>query len=352
MGFKLSNMNLSPLVAELLKTNDCVIVPDFGGFIANYQPSGYDERGDLFSPPTKEIIFSSKLKKNDGLLVNFVGEKEGVGYLEARKLLAEFVAETNFRLENGETIEFNEVGSIRLDQQENYLFEADPQINFRADAFGLESLHFPQLAVKHNLPPRTVFKDMEPMLQKRKYPALKYLLAGLPILALLYFIPIKKILNYGETHIQPVSNSATLSVTDSPVVPNSTIAPLSEQSELKSEATEPGNTELKNSEVANVRAAVEPEVTQPEKTLVQNSAPTTSTGKFHVVGGCFKIKENAEKLAEKLVKQGYPAAVSKHGREFYKVTVISFDTRIEAEEGLTKILRADPETGYWLKADM
>jgi cell division protein FtsN len=70
-----------------------------------------------------------------------------------------------------------------------------------------------------------------------------------------------------------------------------------------------------------------------------------------LVGGCFKVKENADNLAKKLVTQGYPAEVSRHGREFYKVTVQSFETRSEAEEGLSKILDSDPDTDYWLKID-
>ena len=56
-------MNLSIYLTELLKSNDCVIVPDLGGFIANFQGSGYDAQNNQFSPPTKEIIFSAKLKR-------------------------------------------------------------------------------------------------------------------------------------------------------------------------------------------------------------------------------------------------------------------------------------------------
>ena len=56
-------MNLSVYLKELLKTNDCVIIPDLGGFIANYQSAAFNAQGDQFYPPTKEIIFSGKLKK-------------------------------------------------------------------------------------------------------------------------------------------------------------------------------------------------------------------------------------------------------------------------------------------------
>jgi hypothetical protein len=344
-------MNLSPYIAELLKTNDCVIVPDFGGFIANFHSSGYDERGDQFSPPSKEIIFSSKLKKNDGLLVNFVGEREGVGYFEARKIVAEFVSETIFELENGKTINLDEIGTLCYDQHENFLFEVDQKANFRVDTFGLESIYFPLIAGKHTQLPRTVFRDKDPEPQKRKYPVVKYALVGLPILALLYFIPLKKLVNYGESH-QSISNTASLSVTDSPVVPNPGTAPMSALSEPKAEKSASGNREeVKTAEPLADHAPVTPKITPPDQIAALNTVANVSTGRYHVVGGCFKVKENADNLADKLVKQGYPAVVSKHGKEFFKVTVESFETRKEAEQRLSKILKADPETGYWLMAD-
>jgi hypothetical protein len=138
-------MNLSVHLTELLKTNDCVIVPDLGGFIANFQTSGYDPEENKFSPPSKEIIFSSKLKKNDGLLVNYVSEKEGVGYLEARKIVSEFVSECLFKLENGERIEFEKIGVLKLDENDHMVFEAEKGFILRLDTFGLDSFHFPQI---------------------------------------------------------------------------------------------------------------------------------------------------------------------------------------------------------------
>ena len=348
-------MNLSHIVAELLKTNDCVIIPDFGGFIANYHTSGYNERGNQLTPPTKEIIFSGKLRKNDGLLVNYVGEKESVGYLEARKMVAEFVSEIMFKLENGETIELDQIGTLRFDQQENILFEANQLVNLRTDAFGLDSFHFPPLVNKFQQPTKAVFRDKEPEPLKRTYPAVKYILIGLPVLALLYFIPLKNMLNHGESRVHSISNSASLGVSDNPVLPNHSTA--SEQQSLlpdpNVETAETTTTEANLSVPSPMadKATLAPKVTQPVQPIASNALPLTARGKFHVVGGCFKIKENADKLAEKLLKQGYPAMVSKHGRDFFKVTVESFETRKEAEQGLEKILEVDPDTDYWLMAD-
>jgi hypothetical protein len=356
-------MNLSVYLSELLKTNDCVIVPDLGGFIANYHSSAHDTQSDQFSPPSKEIIFSSKLKKNDGLLVNFVGEKEGVGYLEARKIVSEYVAECLFRLENGETIEFSEIGTLHFDQHENLLFKPDSRINFRTDTFGLDSFHFPQLINKYNQPVKAVFRDKDPEPQKSRRPALKYILIGLPVIVALYFIPLNKILDAGKSGNLQTSNTASLSVTDTPVTLNPGVVSAATatatgdradsgipEKEVGKEtlAAEP---ETLTGQVTITPSAAQAQAPQTENALNANSDIQSPKGKYHVVGGCFKVRENADKLADELIKKGYHAEISKMGKEFYRVSVESFQTRKEAETELAKILDADPDAGYWLMVD-
>jgi len=355
-------MNLSVYLSELLKTNDCVIIPDLGGFIANYQTSGYDAQSDQFSPPSKEIIFSSKLKKNDGLVVNYVMEKEGVGYLEARKIVSEFVSECQSRLENGERVVFDQIGSIYFDKNENILFDAIPKVNLRADAFGLDSFHFPQLVNKHTLITKPVFRDKDPEPQKRIHPVVKYLLVGLPLLALLYFVPFNKIFNSRESAIQKSTNNASLALSDTPVAlpsvkSESLSVPSEPKVETKSIATD-GKEEAASAEpkTSEDHAPVAPMVPEPkasvsQNSVVKNSEGAATSGKFHVVGGCFKVRENADKLAEKLIMQGYHAEVSTMGKSFFRVSVESYLTRKDAVQGLVKILEADPETSYWLMAD-
>ena len=358
-------MNLSIYLTELLKSNDCVIVPDLGGFIANFQGSGYDAQNNQFSPPTKEIIFSAKLKKNDGLLVNFVGEKEGVGYLEARKIVSEYVAECLFKLENRETVEFDQLGKLLFDAHDNLIFEVDPRANLRADAFGLGAFHFPQLVHKYNQPPKPIFKDKEPEPQKSRRPKLKYLLIAIPVLAVLFFIPLSKFILHKDSPKQPAQNTASLAVADAPppsvpVAASSTVSAQTQpNSETKSEPNEI-KTQIQTAEPSTdhlpvVPTAVAPKIVPPEREPVQAAVQTTPSlpvsGKFHVVGGCFKVKENADKLADRLVQQGYHAYVSPMGRGFFRVSVESYLTRKEAEQGLEKILGSDPQTGYWLMAD-
>jgi cell division protein FtsN len=353
-------MSLSVYLKELLKTNDCVIIPDLGGFIANYQSSVSNSQGDQFYPPTKEIIFNGKLKKNDGLLVNYICEKDGVGYLEARKIVSEFVSECQFRLENGQQVEFDQVGTLIFDQNEHLSFEAKQGENLRTDTFGLDSFHFPPLVSKFSQPPKPVFRDKEPVPQEQRRPILKYLLLVVPILAALYFIP--KIITREPANRPLTSNTATLSITDTPVTIHSeAVPPANAHSEAKAEEKGSGDEvnetaqiseQISSEKDANAIPKIIPQkAPQPEENIAQTIVNESQKGKFHLVGGCFKIRENADKLAGKLIKEGFPARVSNMGKSFYRVTAQSFQTRAEAEEAMKKIYAADPNATYWLMVD-
>ncbi|MEI7420678.1 MAG: SPOR domain-containing protein [Prolixibacteraceae bacterium] len=326
-------MNLSVYLSELLKTNDCVIIPDLGGFIANYQVSGFDERNDQFSPPSKEIIFSGKLKKNDGLLVNYISDREGIGYLEARRIVSEFVSESIFRLENGERIVIDQIGNLRYDQNEHLIFEAEENKMVRTDAFGLDPFHFPRLINKYTQTPKPVFRDKDPEPQRHLHPVLKYALIGIPLVVALYFIPYNNVFDSSRLVRQQNSNTASLPINDTKLI-------------NKVEAEK--NVPLQSS---TSPAAAMTTVPKEEKLVSQTVVNEPAKGKYHVVGGCFKIRENADKLADRLTKQGYPAQVSNLGKYFFRVSVQSFQTRKEAEVALAQLAKTEPETGYWLMAD-
>jgi hypothetical protein len=345
-------MNLAVYLTDLLKTNDCVIIPDLGGFIANYLSAVSDPQGDQFHPPVKELIFNGKLIKNDGLLVNYISEREGIGYLEARKIVSEYVSECMSRLENGERIEFENVGSLHYDSNDHLLFEADKNEYLRTDTFGLQSFHFPRLINKYTQPARPVYRDKAPEPQLHRRPVVKYLLITLPIIAALYFIP--KFILTGSSEQQQKANTASLTITDTPVINSHKVVsePAKEiaapENEITNETKLPEAESLKINLTA-VKTPEVPKISSTEDAVIQNAE--NSVGKFHVVGGCFKIRENAEKLADQLLKQGYHPEVSTLGREFFRVSVERFHNRKEAEVVLARLQVAEPQNGYWLMVD-
>ena len=107
----------------LLLSNDCVIVPDFGGFMAHHVDARYDGRDSMFLPPLRTIGFNPQLTMNDSLLALSYVEAYDISYPEALNRIADEVAEIKQTLENTGRFEFNDIGTIILNETGNYAFE-------------------------------------------------------------------------------------------------------------------------------------------------------------------------------------------------------------------------------------
>ncbi|MBP5365620.1 MAG: HU family DNA-binding protein [Bacteroidales bacterium] len=101
-------------IKELLQPGKRVNLPGFGAFIAP-------------NDGASSILFNQYLNFNDGLLSNYIVQKEGVTPDEALQKINDFVADIKSRLERGETVTLNGLGTIS---------QADGKITFRADDNG------------------------------------------------------------------------------------------------------------------------------------------------------------------------------------------------------------------------
>ena len=82
-------MNISLNIKELLYFHDCVILPGFGGFIAN-NVNAKISASNIFSPPAKAIAFNRNLNNDDGLLADHIVRKEKLSYSDTRKIINDF----------------------------------------------------------------------------------------------------------------------------------------------------------------------------------------------------------------------------------------------------------------------
>lgn len=107
----------------LLLSNDCVIIPDFGGFMAHHVDARVDDRDGMFLPPTRTIGFNPQLKMNDSLLALSYVEAYDISYPDAIARIADDVNEIKTRLENDGEYELNDIGTLRLSHDGSYSFE-------------------------------------------------------------------------------------------------------------------------------------------------------------------------------------------------------------------------------------
>ena len=86
-------IELARHIEILLLENDCVIVPELGGFIAHYQPAYYAESDNIYFPPMRTIGFNPQLTMNDGLLVQSYMQVHHTDFPDATRMIEQEVEE-------------------------------------------------------------------------------------------------------------------------------------------------------------------------------------------------------------------------------------------------------------------
>ena len=107
----------------LLLSNDCVIVPGFGGFMAHHVDAYYDEQESIFLPPQRTIGFNPQLVLNDSLLAQSYIEAYDISYPEAICRIMDDVRELKQRIENYGRYELHDLGIISINKYGKFEFQ-------------------------------------------------------------------------------------------------------------------------------------------------------------------------------------------------------------------------------------
>lgn len=129
--------NLAKHIEILLLDNDCVIVPNLGGFIAHYQPAYYLEENDTFYPPVRTIAFNSQLNINDGLLAQSYMKTFQTDFPDASKKIEADVNELVEQLHKEGVYRIPHIGVMRYNMQQTYEFIPSEVGVFTPGLYGL-----------------------------------------------------------------------------------------------------------------------------------------------------------------------------------------------------------------------
>jgi hypothetical protein len=135
-------MDLSSLIKELILKHNCVIIPDFGGFVATISSTKIDFEKGFMLPPSKQVLFNKNLINNDGLLIHELASKNSITYDQSSTFINEEVAKWNETLKNGNKVEIENLGSFYLNNENNLIFEQDRFFNLLMQSFGLSTVTF------------------------------------------------------------------------------------------------------------------------------------------------------------------------------------------------------------------
>ena len=389
-------ISVEELIGDLLLRNNCVIVPSFGGFVANQSAAIIDYRNGIITPPRKSVLFNRQLINNDGLLIKELSFVNNIEYSVAENAIKTIVENWNAQLATGERIVLDRIGFIFLDAEKNICFEQDRFFNLLLESYGLGKVHFiaeedvklaqhiqqenPILAVEEK-PLFTLessdidaiinneeqpFVEIQHPASKKKLAIWKYVAAALiiPIGFYSFWIPMKT--NVLESGILSIKDFNPLYKTNEGLYKNEALSKLNYQikpeesleKSIQSITSGSANYSFKfNDDIyINVRLKENTTTTEqaineiPEVVIPSTTKPIVNATKksFDFVVGVFSTEENATNLINSLKTKGFNAKIVDKNGELFRVSAGTSNSNEEIIKIKEKALSAGID-GWILK---
>lgn len=313
-------MDITAFIRELLFSHDCVILPGFGGFVGNYSPARIDKASDTFYPPAKQISFNRNLNHNDGLLVGRISGTAGISYGDARNLVDEFADSLKKKLEKGDRIIFDHIGTFMNNQEGNVQFEPDRSVNYHLDSYGLESFRFPPLE-GYDARKRMGKNIMKEPVKRASMKKILWRAAViLPVLAVLVAIPFSR----------DMFRHGVEATTLNPLV----TAELDENKKAVEEAV-----------VSVLSVDIPAKIVVP---AAETQSPAVNEEMHYcLITGSFRLMQNAKNQAEMLRKEGFEPEILDAPGNFFRVSALRCKDLNSALEKAASVSERFP--GTWVK---
>lgn len=134
---------LSKHIEMLLLDHDCIVVPQFGGFITNYAESetDYDANGECsLYPPVRYVRFNQHLKMDDGLLIHAYMTTFDTSYVAASKQVQADLLELMDELNLNGQVQMGSIGTLHQSLDGRIQLESAESGITTPRLFGLSSL--------------------------------------------------------------------------------------------------------------------------------------------------------------------------------------------------------------------
>ncbi|MCD4792875.1 MAG: SPOR domain-containing protein [Bacteroidales bacterium] len=130
-------MEISQHIKNLLKTNERVILGDFGVFTTKQISARIDKETKVMKPPFKIVVFDQNITEDAGLLIKYMAEQKRISIDNAKEQIEEYVKTIKSKLAAGKTIEFKDMGSFKQSADGKIDFSYLSDDNLLLDSFGL-----------------------------------------------------------------------------------------------------------------------------------------------------------------------------------------------------------------------
>lgn len=394
-------IELARHIEILLLENDCVIVPELGGFIAHYQPAHYEENEGVYVPPIRTVGFNSQLTMNDGLLVQAYMQTHHTDFLDASRKLSKTIEELKDTLFKEGIAEMPGIGTLHYNLYGTYEFHPlkngilSPEI-YALDVFTMTPLSMEvveEVALPKEEPIVTLPKRKREFTLNPQWLSNAVAVAVAVILFFALSVPVENTYidkgNYASLGtdclfdaIRSQSMATTLNARaeDAPQksksaqvvpvavkvekvaqpakveeAPKAEVAPKVEQAPMVKETPKPQEapkvakkaeapikaTEAKKKETVK-------ETPKPEAKKETAPKPAPATKKYHIIVASLATSADANKTLQEYKKQGHSGASIIESKNRFRISIGGFADKSAAYAKLNELKQAEAFKNAWM----
>ncbi|CAM4130149.1 SPOR domain-containing protein [Cytophagaceae bacterium 50C-KIRBA] len=140
------NNSIVNLIETLLYEHDCIIIPNFGGFVVNVKDFEFNTKEEKIYPRRRWIAFNERLRSDDGILATAWAKKEGISHKVAFDQINQFSKSLKDSLKSEQNLVLTKLGTLSLTAESKISFAPNPEQNFDLSQFGLLPVGLPATA--------------------------------------------------------------------------------------------------------------------------------------------------------------------------------------------------------------
>jgi len=308
-------------IIQLIKEDNRVVIPGLGTFMSKANAVNIKSSTKTITPPDSEIRFTDLLKNSNKRLAEYIAEKESVSFEEANTAVEDFVKQAKEELNTNKKFTITGFGELSYSKGNMLIFEHANIIN--TESFGLKEVELPKKISKATPTPevkKAMIKEPKatsPKKQKEVKSTEKS--SKLALLGWVAFIVVilSFVAYFASFHFELGNN-------------------------VRNKIVSLFKTEEIIVETPQITETVAPVET---KTVIEE--PTFT---YHVIAGSFTNKNNANKLAKKLDKEGFITKVLGPDNNRYKVSFASYPIKKEAIDAAEFYKQKKGKKNCWVYA--
>ena len=369
--------NLAKHIELLLRDNDCVILPGFGGFIAHAVPAYYVSEEHLYYPPSRSISFNTSITMNDGLLAQSYMRSYNVDYAQAVYLIDVAIEKLRDTLDEEGSVTIPRIGTIKQDIHQTVQFVAEPAGISSPLHFGLGTFAISTLAQLQVLPGTEVPKKEAIITQTARTIDLhiqKRALRQIVSTAAIFLLLLMAALPVGDLKPTDIASLQLTNIVSEPMAcaPTDFEVVAIEEAQDEQEAIEiiESGTDIKNTIVPTIEVAEE-SIIEKTDTVVASGIivealaetitntpvattepeilqPTANTKTYHIIVASLPSKRGADEVIDGYVAKGYQQASLVERDNRVRISLMQFADKDEANNYLKTLRENDAFNNAWI----